>query len=138
MTNEERIDLAKKNFKKAGTHDDLRELNDVLYNAGFSFIWFDEGEHILIDASFDLIYAVQLELLFINPVYTDLKIKDSWKDAWYNDQLVILQGEERRRIESHCGQTFPDNTIVFQFVALKNDNPKSGIIVSEKLEYKFL
>jgi hypothetical protein len=67
MTNEERIDLAKKNYKKAGTHDDLRELNDVLYNAGFSFIWFDEGEHILIDASFDLIYAVQLELLFINP-----------------------------------------------------------------------
>jgi hypothetical protein len=138
MTNEERIDLAKKNYKKAGTHEDLRELNDVLYNAGFSFIWFDEGENILIDASFDLIYAVQLELLFINPFYTDLKLKDTWKDAWYNDQLVILQGEDRKRIESHYGQTFPENSIVFQFISLKRDAPNSGIIVAEKLEYKFL
>lgn len=136
---EERRDFAKQNFKKSGSHLSLRELNDVLYNAGFSF-QVDEvkNDFLAIDASFDLTYYVQLNLYFHEVYFTDLEEDDHWSDAWYNDQLVLIEGENRERIKALMKDPMPEDALVLQFVSLRNRNPNSGIVVCKSFEYIFV
>lgn len=136
---EERRDFVKQNFKKSGSHLTLSELNDVLYNAGFSFqVDVVKKDYLAIDASFDLTYYVQLNLYFHEVYYTDLRVDDQWADAWYDDQLVLLEGENRERVKELMKKNIPEDALVLQFVSLRNHNPNSGIVVCKSFEYIFL
>lgn len=136
---EERRDFVKQNFKKSGSHLSLRELNDVLYNAGFSFqVDVVKNDYLAIDASFDLTSYVQLNLYFHEVYFTDLKEDDQWADAWYNDQLVLIEGENRVLVNELMKDPIPEDALVLQFVSLRNHNPNSGIVVCKSFEYIFV
>lgn len=136
---EERRDWARQNFKKSGSHLTLRELNDVLYNAGFSFqVDMLKRECLAVDASFDLMYYVQLNLYFYDVYFTTLDEDSHWADAWYDDQLVLMEGEDKERLKKLMKEPMPEEALVLQFVGLKNHHPDLGIVVCNSFEYHFL
>lgn len=136
--NEERRSFAKQHFKKTGSHLTLRELNDVLYNAGFSFLVDEFSKSCLsVEASFDLTYYVQLRLYFYDVYFTTLYEDAQWSDAWYDDQLVLLQGEDREYVKALMQEPLPEEALVLQFVELRNNNRDWGIVVAKSFEYRF-
>jgi hypothetical protein len=135
---EERRSLARQNFNKTGSHLTLRELNDVLYNAGFGFqVDMLTKDCLSVDASFDLMYYVQLNLYFYDVYFTTLDVDSHWADAWYDDQLVLLEGAERERVLKLMKEPMPEEVLVLQFVGLRNYNPDWGIVVCRSFKYSF-
>lgn len=136
---EMRREQARKNYKKQGSHLDLRELNDVLYNAGFDFqVYEADSQHILVAGSFDITLYDQAYFKFQGIHYTNLKVDDLWRDAWHSDQILLFDREKRRLHEAFLGISFPQTAKMYQFVGPSLDDPNAGLIVADAFEYEFL
>lgn len=77
----------------------LEILNSRLYNAGYSFRVMEVSEScVYVQASFDFSYYVNVHLQFELPVFTNLKEREEWPDAWYEDQLFLFNDEELEHV----------------------------------------
>lgn len=137
--NEHRIKAAKASTKRSGTEKDLQFFNDVLYNAGFSFmVEMLNQNQILIFGSFDLIYYIQLHIYFDEICFTNLSDKSMWPDAWYDEQLVVHSGEQRTKILRELGIDISDDCQLFQFKSLVHSNPNSLIVAAKSMRFAFI
>lgn len=69
--------------------------NKHAYNAGMEFkVYTSESNCLYIQASFDFGYYINVDIEFRDVIYTNLNERDSWPDAWYEDQIFILNKEE--------------------------------------------
>ena len=73
----------------------LERFNKRLHNAAYSFkVDNITSTYIAIQASFDFAYYVNVTIYFNNVIYTSLKERDSWPDAWHADQIFLLTDDE--------------------------------------------
>ncbi len=79
-----------------------------------------------------------MNLYFYDVYFTDLEEDDQWADAWYDDQLVLMEGDNRERVKELMKDPMPEDALVLQFVSLRNHNPDSGIVVCKSFEYMFV
>lgn len=73
----------------------VKLLNSRLYNAGYSFKVIEVSNNcVYVQGSFDFSYYVNVHIQFEFPVFTNLKEREEWPDAWHDDQLFLLDEED--------------------------------------------
>lgn len=96
----------------------IQLFNKHAYNAGLEFkVYSSEASCLYIQASFDFSYYINVDIECREVLYTNISpTKDSWSDAWHNDQLFVLSDDELEDI------------IEFHEIDIKTDKKYFGIV----------
>ncbi len=111
-------------------------LNKRLYNAGYSFRVIEVSEYtVYVQASFDFGYYVNVHIQFDNCIFTNLKERDEWPDAWHADQLFLLDEVEVENILNWYDVEKKPTNNLFAFIFNINgcNINNAGVVVCEKL-----
>lgn len=91
--------------------------NKHAYNAGLEFKVYTSDKHCLyIQASFDFGYYVNVDIECREVFFTNIAPNASWPDAWYADQLFLLDNDELENIIDFKEIEIPNNKKVFGLV----------------------
>lgn len=91
--------------------------NKHAYNAGFEYKVYTSDERCLyIQGSFDFAYYINVDIEYYEIFYTNINSKASWPDAWYADQIFLLDDVELENIIDFRDVEIPKNKTVFGIV----------------------
>jgi len=73
----------------------IGRFNKRTYNAGLDFrVVKNDEDSVEIEASFDFMQYVNVEIDCIKVIYTNIETKEYWSDAWNDDQMKILSQKD--------------------------------------------
>jgi hypothetical protein len=118
----------------------LKRFNERAYNAGLSFRVTDtDNQYAWIDASFDFAYYVNVRIEFHEVLYTNLKVGQSWPDAWHSDQIFLLTPEE---IQEHARLNniarTEEDIVGVCFKISDNGNRNLAVVIFKSLEINWI
>lgn len=90
-----------------------------------------EGTELLVEGSFDFAYYVQLHLDFRRVEFTNIADGSKWPDAWYGDQLFLMEGSDRDEVCKALDLQIDDNVMLFRFNS--STSPQIGLVAARSL-----
>lgn len=115
----------------------LERLNKRLHNAAVGFRVDEVGSNFVdVAASFDFAYYVNVQFYFQEVIYTSFKTKDTWPDAWHEDQLFLLTEEEMKEVLdwNEIEYTSTENLHGFLFNQAGRSEYYQGVIICKSIE----
>lgn len=97
--------------------DALVKFNKHAYNTGFEFKVYTSDKYcIYIQVSFDFSYYVNVDIECREVFYTNIPSNASWPDAWYANQIFLLDDDELKNIIDFREIEIPKGTTVYGIV----------------------
>lgn len=117
------------------TREKIKNLNKKLYNAGFYFrAEIVEAQSIYIIGSFNPFFDYKdVDFEFDEVIWTNLKESENWADAWYDDQLFLLERDEIEQVAQKHQLEIPADDFVFQW-NIADRQHRLGIIICKSLK----